>query len=76
MLATAGRAIAQSTVALLQEKAQNVQPNVSELITINTDVLALLGHASADLAQLRHDNIHQSLSDDYVSLCSPQSPIT
>ena len=43
MLATAGRAIAQSTVALLEVKAQNLQFNV-------TDVLAILGHASADLA--------------------------
>ena len=47
-----GRAIAQSTVAVLEAKAQNLQFNVSELIRINTDVLAILGHASADLAQL------------------------
>ena len=75
-LATAGRAIAQSTVALLEARAKNVQPKISDLITINTDILALLGHASADLAQLRRDNIRLSLSEDYVSLCSPQIPIT
>ena len=39
-------------------------------------MLALLGHASADLAQLRCYNIGQSLSEDYFSLCSPQIPIT
>ena len=75
-LATAGRAIAQSTVMLLEARAQNVQPKVSDLITINTDILALLGHASADLAQLRRDNIRLSLSEDYVSLCSQQIPVT
>ena len=75
-LATAGRAIAQSTVMLLEARAKNVQPKISDLITINTDILALLGHASADLAQLRRDNIRLSLSEDYVSLCSPQVPVT
>ena len=75
-LATAGRAIAQSTVMLLEARAQNVQPKISDLITINTDLLALLGHASADLAQLRRDNIRLSLSEDYVSLCSQQIPVT
>ena len=73
MLATAGRAIAQSTVPLLEAKAQNFQPNVSELIRINTDVLALLCHASADLAQLRRDNIRQSLSDNCLTLLSSNS---
>lgn len=75
-LATAGRAIAQSTAALLEARAKNEQPKISDLITINTDILALLGHASADLAQLRRDNIRLSLSEDYVSLCSPQIPVT
>ena len=64
MLATAGRAIAQSTVSLLEAKAQNFQFNVSELIRMNTDVLAILGYASADLPQLRRDNKRQSLSED------------
>ncbi len=75
-LATAGRAIAQSTVALLEARAKTVQTKISDLITINTDILALLGHASADIAQLRRDNIRLSLSEDYVSLCSPQIPVT
>ena len=76
VLATAGRAIAQSMVPLLEAKAQNLQPNVSELKRINTDVLALLDHARADRAMLRRDNVRQLLCEDYVSLCSPQIPIT
>eukprot|EP00794_Sanderia_malayensis_P013064 gene13064-14409_t len=71
-----GRAIAQSTVMLLKARAKNVQPKISDFIALNTDILALLGHASADLAQLRRDNIRLPLSVDYVSLCWPQVPVT
>ena len=43
---------------------------------MNADSLALLGHASGDLAQLRRDNIRPHLSEDFYSLCSNQVPVT
>eukprot|EP00794_Sanderia_malayensis_P010314 gene10314-11383_t len=76
ILATAGRAILQSTVSLLEARNNKTKVNIDEIIAINTDVLALLGHSSADIAQLRRDNIPQSLSEHYKVLCSTEIPVT
>ena len=76
ILATAGRAILQSTVSLLDARNNKTKVNIDEIIAINTDVLALLGHSSADIAQLRRDNIRQSLSENYKALCSTEIPVT
>ena len=76
VLASAGSAIAQSTQLLLKTHAENKAVNVEELIRMNADSLALLGHVSGDLAQLRRDNIRPHLSEDFYSLCSSQVPVT
>ena len=57
VLASAGSAIAQSTQLLLKARIENKAVDVEELIRMNADSLALLGHVSGDLAQLRRDNI-------------------
>ncbi len=76
VLASAGSVIAQSTQLLLKAREENKAVNVEELIRMNADSLALLGHASGDLAQLRRDNIRPHLSEDFYSLCSNQVPVT
>ena len=76
VLASAGSAIAQSTQLLRKARVENKVVNVEELIRMNADSLALLGHVSGDLAQLRRDNIRPHLSEDFYSLCSTQVPVT
>ena len=76
VLASAGSAIAQSTQLLLKARIENKAVDVEELIRMNADSLALLGHVSGDLAQLRRDNIRPHLSEDFYSLCSTQVPVT
>ena len=43
---------------------------------MNADMIALLGHVSGDLSQIRRDNIRPYLSEDFYSLCSIQVPVT
>ena len=76
ILSTAGRAILKSTVMLLEARAKKTRPNMDELISVHTDILALLGHSSADLAQFRRENIRQSLSEEYKALCTSDIPVT
>ena len=55
---------------------ENKAVNVEELIRMNADTIALLGHVSGDLSQIRRDNIRPYLSEDFYSLCSIQVPVT
>ncbi len=75
-LAIAGRAVLKSTIMLLEARTNKSRPNLEELISVHTDILALLGHTSADIALLRRENIRQSLNEEYKALCAVDIPIT
>ena len=49
---------------------------LDKLVTYNTDALALLGHTHIELLSRRRELIKPNLNNEYVSLCSPQTPIT
>ena len=76
VLASAGSVIAQSTQLLLKARFENKTVNVEELIRMNADTIALLGHVSGDLSQFRRGNSRPYLSENFYSLCSIQVPVT
>ena len=47
-----------------------------ELIVMTTDAIALLGHASFELSQIRREEIKPNLHKDYADLCSANVPVT
>ena len=48
---------------------QNLPEAVDQLVTMNTDALALLGHTMYELSLRRGDAIKLHLHKDYASLC-------
>ncbi|KAK2558945.1 hypothetical protein P5673_018570 [Acropora cervicornis] len=51
-------------------------PDADQLITMNTDALALLGHTMCELSMHRRDAIRPNLNKDYSSLCDSHVPVT
>ena len=51
-------------------------PDVHQLMTMNTDALALLGHTMCELSMRRRDAIRPNLNKDYSSLCASHVPVT
>ncbi|CAB3987413.1 Hypothetical predicted protein [Paramuricea clavata] len=49
---------------------------LGKLVTYNTDALTMLGHIHMELLNRRRELIKPNLNKEYVSLCSPQTPIT
>ena len=58
-----------TTVKLLQMRNAAL-PDVDQLITMNIDALALLGHTKCELSMRRRDAIRPNLNKDYSSLCA------
>ena len=68
--------LTQSAEMLLQPTTRSTCPDLGKLLTINTDALALLGHATREISLRRQQAVRPSLNKEYASLCSPQGPIT
>ena len=64
-----------TTVKLLQMR-NAASPDADQLITMNTDALALLGHTMCELSMHRRDAIRPNLNKDYSSLCDSHVPVT
>ncbi len=75
LLSKVGTIIGITTDRLLQMRNPTL-PQVYELITMNTDALALLGHTMCVLSMRRCDAIKPHLSKDHSSLCACHVPIT
>ena len=75
LLSKVGTIIGFTTDRLLQMHNPTL-PQVDELITMNTDSLALLGHTMCKLSMHPHDAIKPHLNKDYSSLCASHVPIT
>ena len=81
-LVKVGVALTQSTETLLSMRAKHGcsdaehKQQLGKLVTYNTDALALLGHTHMELLSRRRELIKPNLNKEYVSLCSPQTPIT
>ena len=75
ILAKVGSILTFTTDKLLQMR-NATSPDVDQLITMNTDALALLGHTMCELSMRRRDAIRPNLNKDYSSLCASHVPVT
>ena len=76
---TAGAVLCKSIEMLLEMK-NSKQPksdsDIQKLIKLNTDAVALLGHAHVDLSHRRRESIKPHLNKDYAGLCASHVPVT
>ena len=76
---TAGAVLCKSTEMLLEMK-NSKQPksdsDIQKLIKLNTDAIALLGHAHVDLSHRRRESIEPHLNKGYAGLCASHVPVT
>ena len=75
ILAKVGSILTFTTDKLLQMR-NAASPDVDQLITMNTDALALLGHTMCELSMRRREAIRPNLNKDYSSLCASHVPVT
>lgn len=52
---------------------KNTSLPCNELITINVDVIALLGHGAHELSHLRREKLKPALKPVYPALCSSET---
>ena len=71
-----GNITAKTTDMLLKAHAEDEKVDVDNMVRMNTDALALLGHISFEISQRRRDAIHPTLHKDYATLCASHVPIT
>ena len=75
ILAKVGSILTFTTIKLLQMRNAAL-PDVDQLITMNIDALALLGHTKCELSMRQRDAIRPNLNKDYSSLCASHVPVT
>ena len=63
----------QTTNVLWQNASGSTNSN---LIAQSVDVVALLGHVNAQLAQFRREQIKPALKQEYSTICSAEVPLT
>ena len=73
ILAKVGSILTFTTIKLLQMRNAAL-PDVDQLITMNIDALALLGHTKCELSMRQRDAIRPNLNKDYSSLCASHVP--
>ena len=64
---------------LLEMKSSKMPKSESDtqnLIKLNTDAVALLGHAHVDLSHRRRESMKPRLNKDYAGLCASHVPVT
>ena len=61
---------------LLKARAEDEKVDVDNMVRMNTDALALLGHISFEIYQRKSGAIHPTLHKDYTTLCASHVPIT
>ena len=67
-------------IEMLLEMKNSKQPksdsDIQKLIKMNTDAVALLGHAHVDLSHRRRESMKPHLNKDYAGLCASHVPVT
>ena len=73
-----GHIILKSTDQLLKAKVGSSNLCPDDLVRMNTDALALIGHAYVcfEITQRRRESIKPNLHKDYAMLCSSNVPVT
>jgi hypothetical protein len=80
-LVKVGVALTKSTDSLVNIRANissdaELKQQLADLVTNNTDALAMLGHVHVELLLRRRELIKPNVNKEYSSLCSSQTPIT
>ena len=75
-LTKVGHIVVKSTDLLLKAKADSSKSYIDDLVRMNTDAIALLGHVSFENSQRRRESIRPHLHKDYAALCSSTMPVT
>ena len=75
-IAKVGSILAMATDSLLKMRNDTSVPDIDQLVTMNTDALALLGHTMCELSIRRREAIRPHLHKDYASLCASHVPVT
>jgi hypothetical protein len=75
-LSTVTNLVVQATDMLLKAKSDPKSLQIDDLVRMNTDAVALVSHASHELAQRRREIIKPHLHRDYIELCSQEVPVT
>ena len=75
-LTKVGHIVLKSTEHLLKAKVDSSKLCPDDLVRMNTDALALLGHVCFEITQRRRESIKPSLHKDYAMLCSSTVPVT
>ena len=75
-LTKVGHIVVKSTDLLLKAKADSSKSYIDDLVRMNTDAIALLGHVSFEISQRRRESIRPHLHKDYAALCSSTMPVT
>ena len=60
----------------MKAKADSSKLYIDDLVRMNTDAIALLGHVSFEISQRRRESIRPHLHKDYAALCSSTTPVT
>ena len=79
LLVKVGTITAQSTQKLMDSRsrgAHDKQLDTGELLTAQTDAIALLGHTNYELSPRRREAIKPNLNKEYGALCSSQTAVT
>ncbi len=75
-LSTVTNLVVQATDMLLKAKSDPKSLKIDDLVRMNTDAVALVSHASHELAHRRREIIRPHLHRDYIELCSQEVPVT
>ena len=75
-LTKVGHIVVKSTDLLLKAKADSSKSYIDDLVRMNTDAIALLGHVSFEISQRRRESIRPHLHKDYAALRSSTMPVT
>ena len=65
-----------ATDMLLKAKSDPKRLQIDDLVRMSTDAVALISHASHELAQRRRELIKPHRHRDYIELCSHEVPVT
>ena len=73
ILAMVGALLCKSTELIMNMKhtqQSNFDPALKTLIKMNTDAVALLGHAHIEMSHRRRESIKPHLNKEYAGLCA------
>ena len=71
----ADTALTQLAEIMLTKNSDSKGPDTGNMLTLNTDALALLGHSTHQLSMHGRQAIKPYLNKECATLCSPQGPV-